>query len=75
MIETAHDRTPSRSVTVTATACKPLATVKPIPGKGNLEGRVRPNLKPSPKTQELDRGFLRWVGAHKGYTICIVGDA
>ena len=61
MIETARDRTPSTSVTVTATTCKRLAAVKPIPGKGNLEGRARPNLKASPKTQELDRGFLRWV--------------
>jgi hypothetical protein len=40
----------------------PLATVKPEPGKGDLDRRQRPNVKPSPKARELDREFLRWVG-------------
>jgi len=37
-------------------------TRPPKPMKGRRAQRLRPNVKPSPKTRELERAFLRSLG-------------
>jgi hypothetical protein len=50
------DRTPAQTEPET-----PLALLRLYLDKGNLKERYRANLKPTPKTAELDRAFARHV--------------
>jgi hypothetical protein len=61
MNERSRVRIPAAVVSATSAVRKPLAAVRPMRRKGNVAGRGRPNLKPSPKLRELDRAFARHV--------------